>query len=127
MVRDAAPSSTNDFDDDTPVEAKLLHAVLELAGGVAAWRLADARFGEGRTLRELAERDGQSPATIKRRTDRAWSVAERYRLLPGHWHRYPSGRNPRRAIRYTGSSPDRAATGQHRGRTGQSIVTEKNV
>lgn len=108
--------------EDTPTEQKLLLAVLELSGGLTAWRLADARFGEGRTLRELAHRDGVPLATIQRQTNKAWAVAERFEVVPRHWRRYPRGRNPRRAIRHTGDAPDREATGQRRGRTGQGIV-----
>jgi len=81
-------SDLTDHPDPQLVEHLVL-ALIASTGGRELWTAADQHFGEGVSLRQLAQWRGIPRATLHDRLDRLFSFLEGHDILPPTWRRQP--------------------------------------
>ena len=68
----------SDHDDHHDRDQRLARAFIDLTGGTLAWEWARLHFGEGMSIRAIAElfgNDAPHPATIHRKVTAVWKHA----------------------------------------------------
>lgn len=82
-------------------ENALVLAFVDQLGGPDAYILANARFGDGKSIELIATDMQVSKSKVHRLTNHVWGTCERYGIIPVGWQRH---RSKRPKIVYTDKS-----------------------